>query len=360
MNAMKFFNLRLPAALSLACAFANFSGAVASDTRLCLMSDLNGSYGSIEQPAGVHSGIARLSGMNCDLVLGAGDLVAGQDSTLSTERLRAMWNEWKRVVAEPFLDRDVPVLSALGNHDASAERRSAGDFVFQRERDAASEAWNSILGHSALAKISWLSREQFPFYYSFTLKSVGVIVFDGSAAGEVSRNRNWLNQQLAALASDNNIKTRIVVGHLPLFAVAKGRETVGNIIYDSNEIYALLNRYGVDFYISGHHHAFYPARPRGDSGNYGTVQLALGAMGDGPRRLLSPEAPAPRHAMTILDIVTEVAPSSRFVFERFNITTTSPYSGATQTLQELPSSLDSFNGRGQPVELRRYDLERLQ
>ena len=327
------------------------------EARICLLSDLNGPYGTIDLPSGVHAGVARLSDMQCDLVLGAGDLVAGQDTSLSSDRLRAMWNEWQRVVADPFLNRGVPVLSAMGNHDASAERRSSGGFVFQRERDAASQVWNSLLGHSAIARIGWISREQFPFYYSFAFKTIGVVVFDGSSAGEVTHNRAWLEQQLSALASNPNIKTRIVVGHLPLFAVAKGRETVGNIIYNSADIYALLNRYRVDFYISGHHHAFYPARPSADSKAYGTVQLALGAMGDGPRKLLSSSAPSARHSMTILDIVNNVAPALRFVFGRFNITTMSPFTGEVQPIRELPSSLNSFNGQGQPAELLRFDLD---
>lgn len=324
-------------------------------TRICLFSDMNGPYGSVALPESVHAGITRMSEMNCDLALGAGDLVAGQDTSLSTERIHAMWDEWKRVVAEPFLKRGVPVLSALGNHDASAERSSSGGFVFQRERDAAAEQWNSLLGHSALAAIKWLSQDKFPFYYSFIFGTTGIIVFDGTSAGEVSRNRPWLEQQLAAMSADASIRTRLIVGHLPLFAVAKGRETAGNVIYDSSDIYALLNKHSVDFYVSGHHHAFYPARPHAPSPLYGTVQLALGAMGDGPRRLLDSAAPAPRHSMTVLDIQDTVMPSSNFVFERFNIQTMSPFNGIIQHLQDLPESIESFTGRGQPVELHRFD-----
>ncbi len=326
------------------------------DTRLCLISDMNGPYGSIEQPSGVHAAVSRLTNMNCDIVVGAGDLVAGQDTTLSTERLRAMWSEWERVVAEPFLNRGIPLLSALGNHDASAERRSAGGFVFQRERDAAAELWTSLSQHPTLSKVDWQSRDQFPFYYSLKFKSVGIIVFDGTAAGEVSRNRLWLEQQLEKLASDSQITTRIVVGHLPLFAVAKGRETVGNILFDSVELYSLFNKYGVDFYLSGHHHAFYPGRVQSLAKEYGTVQLALGAIGDGPRRLLSASALAPRHSMTLLDILNSIAPTTNFNFGRFNLRTLSPFTGEIQPVDQLPERLESFDGRGRPVDLRRFDF----
>lgn len=325
-------------------------------SRICLLSDLNGPYGSIALPSGVHSGVARLAQMNCDLALAAGDLVAGQDTSLSNERLQSMWNEWERVVADPFLSRGVPIISALGNHDASAERSSSGGFVFARERMAAASAWNAILGKSAYSSVEWLSREQFPFFYAFKFKSAGVIVFDGSSAGEVSRNRVWLERQLDVLASDAAVKTRIVIGHLPLFAVAKGRETVGNILFDSVELYQLFNRYRVDFYVSGHHHAFYPARPALQYNDYGTVLLSLGAMGDGPRKLLNPSAPPARHSMSVLDISQSILDPDFFAPQNFNLQTLSPFDGLLQPSTLLPERLESFDGRGRPVDLRRIDL----
>lgn len=325
-------------------------------SRICLLSDLNGPYGSIALPSGVHAGVSRLAQMDCDLALAAGDLVAGQDTSLSNERLQSMWNEWQRVVAEPFLSRGVPLLSALGNHDASAERSASGGFVFARERIAAASAWNSLLTKTAYASVEWLSREQFPFFYAFKFKSAGVIVFDGSSAGEVSRNRAWLERQLDVLARDADVKSRLVIGHLPLFAVAKGRETVGNILFDSVELYQLFNRYRVDFYVSGHHHAFYPARPALQNGEYGTVQLALGAMGDGPRKLLSPTAPSSRHSMSILDVAQSFFDSNFFTPQNFRLQTLSPFDGLLQPSALLPERLESFDGRGRPVELRRVEL----
>lgn len=325
-------------------------------SRICLLSDLNGPYGSIALPSGVHSGVARLAQMDCDLALAAGDLVAGQDTTLSNERLQSMWNEWQRVVAEPFVSRGIPFLSALGNHDASAERNSSGGFVFARERMAASSAWNALVGKSAYSSIEWASHEQFPFFYAFKFKSTGVIVFDGSSAGEVSRNRAWLERQLELLANDTSVKSRIVIGHLPLFAVAKGRETVGNILFDSSDLYQLFNSYRVDFYVSGHHHAFYPARPALQKGDYGTVLLALGAMGDGPRKLLSPAAPAPRHSMSVLEVAQSILHPDFFAPENFKLQTLSPFDGLLQPSVLLPGKLESFDGRGRPVDLWRFDL----
>ncbi|MEY3901346.1 MAG: hypothetical protein RL189_652, partial [Pseudomonadota bacterium] len=42
-------------------------------SRICLLSDLNGPYGSIALPNGVHAGVSRLAQMDCDLALAAGD-----------------------------------------------------------------------------------------------------------------------------------------------------------------------------------------------------------------------------------------------------------------------------------------------
>ncbi|MEA5417518.1 metallophosphoesterase, partial [Synechococcus sp. BA-132 BA5] len=60
-------------------------------TRLVLISDLNGSYGSTTYVAEVHRGVALIPPLRPDLVICAGDMVAGQKAGLGRQRLAAMW-----------------------------------------------------------------------------------------------------------------------------------------------------------------------------------------------------------------------------------------------------------------------------
>jgi hypothetical protein len=200
--------------------------------------------------------------------------------------------------------------------------------------------------------VEWLSQEDYPFFYSVRFGTTGIVVIDGSSASEVRRKRTWLENQLTALAAHPSISTRIVVGHLPLFAVARGRERPGEILADSRELYELFDRNKVDFYVSGHHHAFFPGRVPEWSRLHGTVQIALGALGDGPRRLLGEHAVAPRQSLSFLDINESMSTME----SRFSLKTLSPYSGEVFSPFELPESLPSLDGAGKPLWLKRFDF----
>ncbi|MFZ9520039.1 MAG: metallophosphoesterase family protein [Silvanigrellaceae bacterium] len=319
--------------------------------RICFVSDMNGSYGSVELPQSVHAAMNRLKKLNCGLVLGAGDLVAGQQLSLTDERLRAMWGEFSRVVLQPLDNLEIPFLSALGNHDASSERSPSGQFIFDRERQIAKEFWTSKVDNAA-NPFEWLSREDFPFYYSVRHGTTGIIVIDGTSASEIRRKQNWLEQQLQTLAMDSSISTRIVVGHLPLLAVAKGRERPGEILADSRKLYEMFDRYKVDLYVSGHHHAYYPGRVRAWSQNHGTVQLALGALGDGARQLLgNPDIPV-RNTLSFMDI----NPTIPFPVDKFMLNTLIPQTGQILYQADLPDSIPSLDGLGNPVQLERVNF----
>jgi hypothetical protein len=88
---------------------------------------------------------------------------------------------------------------------------------------------------------------------------------------------------------------RLVIGHLPLYGIAVGRNRPGDYLADAEGLRAFLEGYQVHTYISGHAHAYYP-------GKRGQLQLLhAGALGSGPRRLLNSEQ-APRKTLTIVDI----------------------------------------------------------
>ncbi|MEN9530426.1 MAG: hypothetical protein RI932_2299 [Pseudomonadota bacterium] len=321
-------------------------------TRLCFISDLNGSYGSVALPSSVHDGISQLTKLNCGLVVGAGDLVAGQDPSLTESHLRSMWDEFQRVVLMPLDLAGVPILTALGNHDASAARSASGGYIYQRERNVAADVWLKRLIGSVSGAVEWLSREDYPFFYSVRFGTTGLVFMDGSSATEVRRKRAWLENELSALAAHPSISTRIVVGHLPLFAVARGRDRAGEILADSRELYELFDRNKVDFYVSGHHHAFFPGRVPEWSRAHGTVQISLGALGDGPRRLLGEHGISPRQSISFLDINEAMS----VMENRFSLQTLSPYTGEILSPRELPEGLPSLDGTGKPIWLKRFDF----
>jgi hypothetical protein len=61
------------------------------DQRIVLISDLNSSYGSTSYIPQVHRGVALVRQLRADLVLCAGDMVAGQKPGFSAAHMDGMW-----------------------------------------------------------------------------------------------------------------------------------------------------------------------------------------------------------------------------------------------------------------------------
>jgi len=105
-------------------------------------------------------------------------------------------------------------------------------------------------------------------------------------------------------------KLRIVIGHLPLYAVAIGREDLGEIVENGDKVRQMLEKYRVHTYISGHDHAYYPA-------HIGKLQLLhTGALGSGPRPLLVGSLPVTK-TLTIVDVDYKSADT---VYTSYNMT----------------------------------------
>jgi hypothetical protein len=92
----------------------------------------------------------------------------------------------------------------------------------------------------------------------------------------------------------------------------------------------LLEKYNVHTYISGHHHAYYPAHK-------GKLELLhTGVLGDGPRRLLSGDL-APNRTVTVIDIKLE---TSETIYTTYDMDTLKVVDQST-----LPRYIDAPNGR---------------
>jgi hypothetical protein len=305
------------------------------DVRLLIISDLNSAYGSTEYEAEVHLALDLIPFWQPDLVLSSGDMIAGQKPSLTARQIRAMWQAFEQQIAQPLRDLNIPFGFTMGNHDASSAVSFEQDkYLFQQERDLAVEYWHNPQHHPGL---KFIDRQQFPFYYTFTHKNIFFLVWDGSSSYIPPDKLAWVEKSLASpLAQQATM--RIVIGHLPLYAVAVGRDFPGEVLDKADELRTMLEKYDVHTYISGHHHAYYPAHK-------GSLQLLhTGALGSGPRPLIAGKA-KPIKTLTVVDVN----------FDDSELTSYSTYNMETLELinyQQLPRLLMGHNG----IILRR-DLE---
>lgn len=257
--------------------------------KIGLISDLNSSYGSTSYGPTVERGVNLLLQQKPDLVICAGDMVAGQKTSLTDRQLAAMWEGFETSVRRPLQAAGIPLLPAMGNHDASSQR-SQGRWIYARERQQASLFWNK---HQEALPSGLMAANNFPFQYDWRGPGLFLVVMDASSATVSSAQRQWLSRTLKSPQRQQD-DLCLVVGHLPLTAFSQGRARAGECIHNAASLAAELRQADVDLVISGHHHAWYPAEA------LGLRLLSLGAMGSGPRRLLGSSSASPA-SLTLLD-----------------------------------------------------------
>ena len=265
------------------------SDQTATGLKVGLISDLNGSYGSTHYGGGVQRGIKLLLQQQPDLVLCAGDMVAGQKRSLTDDQLRAMWAGFEHTVRAPLQKAGIALLPAIGNHDGSSQQHQ-GRWIYGRERQQVDLFWSK---HRGDLQSGFIESEQFPFQYVWRRPGLFVVVIDASSASVDSSQRQWLE---AALNSGHRKPGDLclVMGHLPLTAFSEGRARAGECIANPDGLASMLRRSRVDLVISGHHHAWYPSE------SMGLRLLSLGAMGSGPRRIIGSGVIAPP-SLTLLE-----------------------------------------------------------
>ena len=296
--------------------------------RVVVISDINGPYGTTEYGPEVHLVIREITERwRPDLVLSSGDLIAGQRATLEDATVREMWAAFDSAVARPLREAGIPFLPVMGNHDGSAYP------AFERDRRLARDYWGSA--DERLPELRVIDRD-FPFWYAVEHRGLFVLVWNATneeTAADTAGLR-WASEALHTPAA-RAAGVRIAAGHLPLRSVAEGRDRRGEVLAEPDELLAFLGEHGVDAYVSGHHHAYYP-------GHAGGVDLFhVGALGSGPRPLLGSEEP-PVRTVTLLDI----DPATGAIRE----TTYRVDASAGPALRriepdELPPHIDGVNGR---------------
>ncbi|MCM1984160.1 metallophosphoesterase family protein [Lyngbya confervoides] len=293
------------------------------DVRIVVISDLNSQYGSTTYAPEVHRALAIIPDWQPQLVLCGGDMIAAQSKALSTDQVQQMWAAFDRTVATPLRQAQIPFGFTLGNHDASGFQTASGQYTFARDRDLARSYWQRSRQACGL---NFVDAAHFPFYYTFQLKHLFCLVWDASTA-QISRNQlDWVESSLAQAPPES---VRLVIGHLPLYAVAEQKNKPGEVLHHAEALRSLLERHGVHTYISGHHHAYYPAEK-------GKLHLLYaGALGGGPRSLMGSTL-APYKSMSVVDI-----------YLALRRTRTTTYNLATLEIVDhrtLPSQITGLNG----------------
>lgn len=298
------------------------------DVRLVVISDMNSRYGSTTYRAEVEAAVKMLPAWQPDLIVCAGDMVAGQSLNLSQQQVQSMWDTFGRKILQPIRQAQLPFAMTLGNHDASSYRDPSGKFVFALDREVANRYWSQ-----QETGLQYVDRTGFPFYYSFEQNGIFYLVWDASSANISDEEKAWAERSLASEVAQQ-AKMRIVIGHLPFYAVAQGRDRAGEILNRADELRALLEKYRVHTYICGHHHVYFP-------GHVGELDmLHVGALGSGPRSWLGSNAAAIQ-TLTVVDIKLETQTT---VYTTYNMS-----SLQVVKTEQIPRLLVGPNGR----ELRR-------
>jgi hypothetical protein len=243
--------------------------------RVGVISDLNQNYGSTRYGSAVHAAVEALSTrFKPPLVLITGDMVAGQKRGVDAP---AMWRGFRGAVTEPLNRAGIALAPTPGNHDAAPG--------FDAERAAYAREWAR-----PDARLTLVDGSAYPLRYSFTFRGAFFLSLDAARIGPIgAEQRAWVEQQLTAAA---RYSPKIVFGHVPLYPIAHGREK--EILYD-DDLERLFARHGVDLYVSGHHHAYYPGR------STSMRHLAMPCLGGGVRPLIGTRG-ASAQALALLEI----------------------------------------------------------
>ncbi|MEE2000320.1 metallophosphoesterase [Alkalimonas sp. MEB108] len=298
--------------------------------RIALMGDINGRYGSTEYPLLSQQWLQLTLERQPQLILSIGDVIAGQKKELSSHQVNRMWYAFEQYMLHPIQQQGGVWLPVIGNHDGSRALSPLGHYLFAMERQQAEQFWQRHRPQSS--DLQLLDDSHYPFYYSLLWHDIAIVVIDASGATLSTAEQNWLTATLNASVVQD-ARFRLVVGHLPLVAVAEGRMQPGERLEQTEFLLDVMQTTKVDWYISGHQHAFYKAK-------LGHLGLLM-AGGVPARRLLS--ASAPRHVMTMLHIGQEIR------FKHWDLEHQQPFS-----LDELPPFIDA-----QPIPLWRWPKQSL-
>lgn len=286
--------------------------------KIMVISDLNSSYGSVTYSAEVDAVMNEMAQIKPDIIVCAGDMVAGQKASLTEENIQAMWQHFKEKILIPVSTSGIPFGFTVGNHDASPS--------YKTDRRLANKFWKD---HVALTNLTFVDSTHFPFYFSYVKDQVFFMSWDAAASKVNSEVFDWIKRQSAGTAF-RKARLRILMGHLPLYPIVDSKNKPGEVIAAADSTLSFFRDQGIDLYISGHQHAFFPASKGG------VRLLNAGAIGDGPRKIIGDSRPAQK-TYTIIEV--PIKRSKKFTYRTY-----SPISNQLVDAKMLPDSVIGFNG----------------
>lgn len=199
--------------------------------------------------------VSNMIQRNPALILGAGDYIDGEKTSLSKNTYTKMWSSFFENILKPMLNAKVAFLPSPGNHDA----------YYSNERTYYSEFWNP-----KKPNIEYVDARNYPFYYSFKKDNVLFISLDSSRYSALYNRQTqlkWLEAQLTSKDAQA-ARARVVYGHIPLYSVAS-KSANSSVIYQNGALVqerasrssfsleALLLKHKVDLVIFGHSHSYF-------------------------------------------------------------------------------------------------------
>jgi hypothetical protein len=294
--------------------------------RIIAISDLNNGYGETDYRTEVHQAIALIRHWQPDLVICGGDMVAGQKLGLTPAQFQAMWAGFDRAVFQPIQQAGIPFAFTFGNHDASNIRLADRTFKYAIDRAAANRYWQD---HRSQLRLNWVDDRDFPFFYAVRQGDTFLLSWDASGPA-IDPAQLARAEQLLTSEAGRSARHRLVLGHLPLYAVSPERNAPGHVLPNTAAMLALFERSRVSAYITGHHHAYFPARQ-------GSIDLLhLGCLGGGVRSWLGSTA-SPIRTLTVIDVPRD-HPDLRYSSYQLN-----PLLAVTN--DRLPARISGFNGQ---------------
>lgn len=257
--------------------------------RIAIISDMNGDYGSPDYSIRVHKAIEKLRAIKPDAVLVTGDMVSGEKKGLD---YKGMWKGFRDTVTLPLTQSDLPMLITPGNHDASGWKG------FENERAIYKNEWTTYHNDylSKNQNIRLISMENYPFYYSFAIKNVFFMSIDATTQLELSAaQKTWLENQSK---NSTGFKHKVVFSHYPFHPIAVQRES-DYIADKSNTVFKMLKANGVNLFLSGHQHAYYPSVWEG------VRFVSQACLGGGPRKYIG-TSKVSEYSFTMVDFLDEI------------------------------------------------------
>ena len=286
--------------------------------KIAVISDLNSGYGSTIYHPDVYATLKELDSIKPDIILCGGDMVAGQKRTITAEQTQAMWDSFGKNVLQPIKGMKVPFGFTVGNHDAAPS--------FPQDRAIAKQFWQT---HQKELNLNYVDQTNFPFYFSYQHNEIFFISWDAGGTKVASEVFEWMEQQLQSTAA-KKAKLRILIGHLPLYAIVAAKNKPGEVLADNEKTAAFFQKNGLDLYISGHQHSYFPSYTNK------LKLLNLGCIGEGDRPLMGHDRPATK-AYTIIEVPMNDA-------KNFSYQTFIPSTKEMIPLSALPDSVIGFNG----------------